>query len=68
MKPTTINILHIVDDVGIVKIKKNDSKHRTHRLEEVFEEIKNLKNYNCYVKGDELIIVSNKHKITSFLV
>lgn len=68
MKTTTINILHVVDNIGIVKIKKDNSSHKTQRAEMVFEELKNLKNYDCYLKEDELIVVSNKHKITSFLV
>lgn len=67
MEPTTINLLHILKEKGIVRLKKIAGSKRA---EKIFNDFIELREIKTFVNDDEEIIILDpeKTKIDTFLV
>lgn len=70
---TTNNMLYVVKQKGLIKIKRNNDK-KDNRLDKVFEDFKNLANqklvrvYESTSDPYEMIVVSVDHSFKDFFI
>jgi hypothetical protein len=68
METTTVNLLHVLDKEGVIKVKKDKSTARSEKIIKDFIDIEKEGKIKNYVSKDEIIVIKNNHKIKTFLV
>jgi hypothetical protein len=68
METTTVNLLHVLNKEGMIRIKKDKSTARSEKIIKDFFDIEKEGEIKSYVSKDEIIVIKNNHKIKTFLV
>lgn len=68
METTTVNLLSVLKNEGIIRIKKDKSTCRTDKIIKDFDEIEKQGEIKKYVSEEEIIVITKNYNMKTFLI